>query len=311
MTQIVASPVQRQAMTAVGDFLTAVLPNGRAIATGSITATTLTVTAVTTGPISVGDAVLGENVLPGTFVVQVLTGTGGVGTYRVSVSQTAASALIWTGVPVVQAQVNRVPQVKQGDFCLITPLMRGRLSTNVDSYADVVFTGSIATNALTVSSVAMGSLAVGQVVFGEGVTANTRIIALGTGTGGTGTYTVTPSQTVTSRTLASGGALLMQPTEFSVQIDVHGPNSADNAQTVTTIFRDWSGVDIFAATGLDVTPLTISDPRQIPFINDSQQYENRWVIDASVQVNPVLRLPQQFADQLSADLIAADNEFPA
>lgn len=311
MTQIVASPVQRQAMTAIGGFLTAVLPFGNTIATGSISATTLTVTAVTQGVIAVGDAILGEKVLAGTFVTAILTGTGGIGTYRVSQSQNAIAGLLWTGVPVIQAQVNRVPEVKQGDFCLMTPLGRGRLSTNVDTYADVEFNGAMAGTVLTVSAVSLGTIAVGQLVFGDGVLANTRIIALGNGTGAAGTYTIIPPQNLPSRVLSSGGALLMQPTEFSIQIDVHGPNSADNAQTITTIFRDWSGVDIFAQSGLDVTPLTIGDPRQVPFINDSQQYENRWVIDASVQVNPVLRIPQQFADQLSADLIAADNEFPA
>lgn len=64
-----------------------------------------------------------------------------------------------------------------------------------------VFTGAITGTTLTVASVASGTLYVGQTVQGTGVTANTMITALGTGTGGAGTYTVSTSQTVSSTTM--------------------------------------------------------------------------------------------------------------
>lgn len=66
-------------------------------------------------------------------------------------------------------------------------------------------TGAISGTTLTVSAVASGTVAVGAPVTGAGVTANTVISALGTGTGGTGTYTVSISQTVSSTTLTLGG----------------------------------------------------------------------------------------------------------
>jgi len=65
------------------------------------------------------------------------------------------------------------------------------------------FTGSIATTTLTVTSVLSGTIAVGQAIFGQGVSQNTVITALGTGTGGTGTYTVSNSQTVASTSINS------------------------------------------------------------------------------------------------------------
>jgi len=65
------------------------------------------------------------------------------------------------------------------------------------------FTGSIAATTLTVTSVLSGTIAVGQAIFGQGVSQNTVITALGTGTGGTGTYTVSNSQTVASTTINS------------------------------------------------------------------------------------------------------------
>lgn len=62
--------------------------------TASITTTTMTVTAVGSGSIHVGQVITGANVTAGTIVTDFLTGTGGTGTYTVSISQTAASATV-------------------------------------------------------------------------------------------------------------------------------------------------------------------------------------------------------------------------
>lgn len=73
--------------------------------------------------------------------------------------------------------------------------------------SDVAATGSIAGNVLTVSAVASGVIAVGMAVTGAGVSGETIITALGTGTGGTGTYTVNiPQQAVsTALVITEGG----------------------------------------------------------------------------------------------------------
>lgn len=64
-------------------------------------------------------------------------------------------------------------------------------------------TAAIAGTTLTVSAAAGSPIAVGQTVQGVGVTAGTRITALGTGTGGTGTYTVNNTQTVASEAMTT------------------------------------------------------------------------------------------------------------
>lgn len=74
------------------------------------------------------------------------------------------------------------------------------------------FTGGISGTVLTVSAFSAGELTIGQTVHGVGVSAGTKITALGTGTGGTGTYTVNNSQTVApgaslSTTLVASGQL--------------------------------------------------------------------------------------------------------
>jgi Pectate lyase superfamily protein len=59
--------------------------------TGSISGTTLTVTSVTFGTFSVNQVITGSGVTSGTTISSFGTGTGGVGTYTVSASQTVGS----------------------------------------------------------------------------------------------------------------------------------------------------------------------------------------------------------------------------
>lgn len=98
----------------------------------------------------------------------------------------------------------------------------------------------------------------------------------------------------------------MAATEVTMQCDVHGPASADNAQIITTLFRSAYSVQQFATSGLDITPLHVSDPRQVPFVNGEQQFENRWAIDMAMQANPIVTVPQDFANTLTIGLIEVD-----
>ena len=88
------------------------------------------------------------------------TGTGGTGTYTINRSQTVAS---------------------------------GTLNS---ATVGAVVTATIAGTVMTVSAVTSGVLHVGQTVQGAGVTIDTIITALGTGTGGVGTYTLSVASTV-------------------------------------------------------------------------------------------------------------------
>lgn len=97
-----------------------------------------------------------------------------------------------------------------------------------------------------------------------------------------------------------------QPLNFTAQIDVFGPSSADNTAIITTLFRSDYGCTAFAASGYDVTPLYASDPRQTPFTDEEQQQEQRWSIDASVQANIGIVSPQDFAAALALGLIDVD-----
>ena len=102
----------------------------------------------------------------------------------------------------------------------------------------------------------------------------------------------------------------LQPTEVTFQLDVHGPESADHAQIISTLFRDEYAVNAFAASGIDVAPLHADDPRQIPFINQENQFENRWVVEALLQANQVVTVSQDSANVVEVDVISVDATYP-
>ena len=87
------------------------------------------------------------------------------------------------------------------------------------SINNTIVTGSISGTTLTVTGVTSGALAVGDVISGTGITANTIIVALGTGTGALGTYTVDTSQTALFTTITANGYIYNQ--EVGVDDDVY------------------------------------------------------------------------------------------
>ncbi|NOG70504.1 glycoside hydrolase family 5 protein [Roseicella sp. DB1501] len=130
--------------------------------TGSIAGTTLTVSALSSGTLAIGQVINGPGVTAGTKINSLGTGTGGTGTYILSASQAVASTSL----------------------------------TSTENYA--TFTGSISGKVLTVTAISSGKILNGQMITGQGVTENTTISSLGTGTGGVGTYNINNSQTVMS-----------------------------------------------------------------------------------------------------------------
>lgn len=75
-----------------------------AVVTASISTTTMTVSGVTSGTLAVGQTISGSGVAAGTVITAFGTGTGGTGTYTVSVSQTVGSTTI-------NASTNSIPSV--------------------------------------------------------------------------------------------------------------------------------------------------------------------------------------------------------
>ena len=111
---------------------------------GSVSGTTLTVTLMKSGTIAAGQSLFGLGVTPETIITALGTGTGGVGTYTVNLSQTEPSEIFNSSA--VAAKI----------------------------------TGSISGNILTVTAIgANQTLYPGQTIQGAGVTSGTIITALG------------------------------------------------------------------------------------------------------------------------------------
>lgn len=204
-------------------------------------------------------------------------------------------------IPIRQGQANRVASPPQADYALMWPLLNDRLSLNVDAFTDSSLTGSITGSVLTVTAVLAGSVAPGVALWALGQSAAQGVV-LGQLTGvpgGIGTYQLAPAADLPSGTLYCGSRQAMQPLELTIQVDIHGPASSDNATRVSTQWRNQIGVNACQAQGAILAPLYNSSPRQIPFINDQDQYEQRWSLDLCMQVNPVLTVPQQFASNVS------------
>ena len=150
---------------------------------GSISGTTLTVTLVKSGTIAVGQSIFGAGVSAETVISQLGSGSGGIGTYTLNISQTISSESLTSAA------------------------------------VGCVFTGSISGSTLTVSAVTSGTLYPGMTITNSsnGVTTGTIITALGSGTvlstaiatGGTG-YAVNDTVTVV------GGVYGNSPATYTV-----------------------------------------------------------------------------------------------
>lgn len=215
------------------------------------------------------------------------------------------------GIDVILGQTNRVAEPSGPDFVVFWPTGRRRISTNIDTGLDALFGGAITGTVLNVLSMTAGAIVIGMPIYAPtGLAAGTTVTAFGTGTGAEGTYTVSPSQIYGLGLMSGGSQSITQEVEITIQLDVHGPASAENAQAITTLLRDGYAVDAFLALGADVMTLHADDPKQVPFINGEQAYETRWVIEAKLQANQVLSIPQQFAGALAVGIVDVDAVYP-
>lgn len=232
-------------------------------------------------------------------------------------------SVVGPGVEVVQGLDNRVPTpatpgAATPGFIAMTQILMQRLSTNFDSYTDpylvsgFTFTGTAGAvgNLLTVSAAATGALNIGDLIGGANVPYGTTVTAFGTGTGGVGTYTLSTlgGFASTAVTVTDGAKQSEQDTRVDMQIDCYGPNAADWAAMISTLFRDDYGVNALAP---NCAPLYIDNGMQAPLIDGEQQYEQRIVMQAVLQYNPVTSSAQQFASSVDVDLINVNEAYPA
>lgn len=93
-----------------------------------------------------------------------------------------------------------------------------------------------------------------------------------------------------------GTATIYGPSRIDVQIDFYGAQAGEFCKTAKTAFRSHWGFAHFPA---GIKPLYTSDGMQTPLLTGEQQYESRWTLTASMQYNPTVTVPQQFAEEIT------------
>jgi hypothetical protein len=187
------------------------------------------VTSISQGAIGVGQLVNGVGVAPLTIITEVLTGSGGIGTYLVGVTQTVAAVQMTSGPATntppfppparigatVYANQYAGPIGSLGAWASVRSIQVGSNNT-----PGAVFTGWIAGTVLTVTAVASGTIAVGQTITGfdsiAAIGVGTTILSEGTGTGGTGTYNLSTPQTIAGATFTGTRSVANQITATAV-----------------------------------------------------------------------------------------------
>jgi hypothetical protein len=191
--------------------------------TASTTATTMTVKSITSGKLVVGQvittAAANAAITSATKINSFGTGSGGVGTYTISLNNnndptfvatittntTLTVSSLTVGFIGVGTNIYNFTNGLSANVIAITSGTVGGVGTyTIDTKPDSSFYGTISGTTLTViSMIGTTKINVGTTISGGGVT-GTTISAILTGTGGIGTYTVAQTQTVATATVITG-----------------------------------------------------------------------------------------------------------
>ena len=73
-----------------------------------------------------------------------------------------------------------------------------------------------------------------------------------------------------------------------VQVDFYDENAAQNAQMLEIASRSYMGTNYFKAAGVDVRVCTAENPRNLTGIDASNQYEERWSVTITTEINAAI-----------------------
>lgn len=246
--------IPSNAATLIQQALIAAFAGGnlQATFTGSIAGNTLTVSAIASGTIAVGQTLsdLTGGVVAGTSITALGTGTGGVGTYTVSVNQTVGSETMTSespqGVTIPRARINSllyaiqyIPAIAAlGSWAQVAAISIGSANT-----PDATVVGDIQGTVFTVTSVSSGTIALGDYLAdgGNSTINGTTIVSFGTGTGGTGTYNVNNTQNVGATFTGTGSGTNLTASSVTGIISVGDIVVGTGVPANTTIVSQTSG----------------------------------------------------------------------
>ena len=208
---------------------------------GRITNTTLNVTSITlpsAGSLAIGQYIYGSTVKPNTVITKFLSGTGGIGTYQVNITQTVSLSTLsiysgTSGSNMLMTASDSSPtsgELLSGDnippYASVISTATGTNTYNVyfpetfltipdttlfsvslplfSGLQLISVTGFIEGDIFNVTAVNPSTdtpVAIGRIVTGNGISYGTSITEILTGTGGVGTYRISEPQYIDSQTM--------------------------------------------------------------------------------------------------------------
>lgn len=90
-------------------------------------------------------------------------------------------------------------------------------------------------------------------------------------------------------------AMVQNSVEVRVQLDFYGDMAESRSRIVANLWKNYYGTD-----NMEVCkPLYVQSRQRHPYINDSNQYEDRFILDLGLQYNPEITHAQDFAEDAS------------
>lgn len=90
-------------------------------------------------------------------------------------------------------------------------------------------------------------------------------------------------------------AMVQNSVEVRVQLDFYGAMAESRSRIVANLWKNYYGTD-----NMEICkPLYVQSRQRHPYINDSNQYEDRWILDLGLQFNPTVTHAQDFAEDVS------------
>lgn len=88
--------------------------------------------------------------------------------------------------------------------------------------------------------------------------------------------------------------------DVRLQLSFYGADAEKRSRTVYTLWKSPYTTSRMTAC----QPLYATGRDRRPYINDSNQYEDRWIVDLSLQYNPSVTYAQDFAEDVNFDIIS-------
>ena len=88
---------------------------------------------------------------------------------------------------------------------------------------------------------------------------------------------------------------IKQQVQVALQLDFFGSGAQSRLSQLSTLWYDAYAFDWFKSQGLPCRPLTIRQLRQVQFINESDNFDQRWTCEITLQIEQSVTISQETA----------------